>query len=171
MKNNSLLSGGNMVSAWQVLDKDLYSRGGVFVFSYPQWNDKFKLREVKKGVRVGKVYSYVYGKDKDLNPTSEVWWMLYPVEGGKYEYVKHTPKSFDFKSLQQQGTLTIPQEEEKKKEEEEEDKGFFEKLEEDLVGGFQKTGKTILWIGGSALALYLGLKLYGEYKRQKLKVP
>lgn len=100
---------GDLFSADQVVDKELFARRTVVVRTLP--NDGARvLRTVAPGERVGRVFSFVGGTGG-----RPLWWQLY--DNGTLAFVQHDPGAFDRVALTDQGALTVADERKKREEE------------------------------------------------------
>lgn len=135
-----------VVSISQLLDKDLFASAGepINIRSNPSAKGTI-LAKIKAGDRIGKVSTWVEGKDATGNKDGSIWLQLYEKYGnpsGFGGWVKYMPDAFDWKMLKQQGAMT--QEEEIK---EKQDKN------KTLMDDIKEAGKWILlaWVAGKAL--------------------
>lgn len=107
-----------------------------------------EISTIKKGNIVGRVYSYIRGKN-GINGAynGKIYWALEEKVNGKLVFVLHEVGAFDLDSLKEQGIQT---EAEKEEEKNEEDKPFYEKITENLGSGLKK----VLIIGGIGFLVY-----------------
>jgi len=147
----------DIVSVDQVIGKDLWAKKKVNAMNRPS-DFAGVMKEIGAGEKVGRVYSWVWGKDSNGNNTDEIFWMIDKDTNKPYfTYVKHNPSAFSWKDLKQQGALTV---EEEIEEEEEKDMSFTDKIWRDI----KKTAKPVLIVGGILGVTYAGVKIYKAYK-------
>lgn len=115
---------GTLIDSSQVIGKTLAAAKTVYMYSYPESKPEYYLYKITPGNTIGEVYSYVVRNGLK-------WWM-FQLSNNKYGYVLHTPDSFSFSVLKQQGTQTVEEQEEEKKEE---NKTVIEKTI-DRIGAF-----------------------------------
>ena len=138
------------INVGQLIDKTAFASSDMYVRRLPSVTGQI-FAKLKKGDRVGKIYSWVGGRDKDNKKDGTVWLMLYDsdakrfgakVEKGEGAYFRSDLGTLDWKAFQEQGAKTV---EEEIKEKENKDKDWTDKLLE--------AGKWILlaWVGTSAL--------------------
>jgi|CXWL01.1.fsa_nt_gi hypothetical protein len=136
------MPGGNTVNLGQLIDKDLFASANVNVRRNASLTAPI-LTNVKKGTRVGRMYSWVYGKT-DGKKNNDIWFQLYDDYGaGKQSsFVLFNPSYFDWKTLKEQGVKTVKEEEEEKKDK---DKTWVDQL--------MDAGKWVLiaWVGTEAI--------------------
>lgn len=149
-------------SAADVVGKDLFAKVNINVRSNAT-TESTKLATIKAGERVGTVYSYVYGKDKNGQRDGTVWWQLDGKFGGKTGYVKHQVGWYDVKALEAQG---LQSEEEKQQEKDDADKPWYEKLAEEIKGDI---GKVLLIGAGVYVVVKLGTSAIEQHNSNKPK--
>ena len=155
-----------LVNVREFFDKDIFvsnSVKSINVRRSPSLTGEI-LGVVKKGERIGKVKTWVYGLDAKGNNNTEIWFQLYEKyknPSGFGAYVKFSASVIDSKTLRQQGLKTteerLKEEEEKKKEGEED---WFDRL---LDG----VGKILPWV---AVAYVAGQGLKGRASRPETRV-
>lgn len=141
----------------EIIDKDLYAKMKVNLREFPQWEGPGAGRiayRANVGDRLGTVYSWVYGYDKNGKKNNDIWFLI---EGpdGKRVYAKFSKGAFDVKKLREQGAMNVTEQKEAK---DEESKAWYEKIAD-------KIGKALPLIGLGIAAVYLG----GKYIDKKVK--
>jgi len=134
-------------NALQILDKTLYSKKNLIAYmGSPGSTNTFKIAPNQM---IGRVYSYVYPKDK-----SAVYWMFFTgndSKNGKVFYVPHEEGAFDLKVLKEQGTKTVEQQVQEKQDKEDlENKGTF-RYYVDKWAAPVAVGTGILYIAGQVI--------------------
>jgi hypothetical protein len=145
------IAGGDVYDVSDIIDKTLFPKYTVDVYSNTPDKGGKKIGVIKGGNPAGTVYSWVQD-----SVTKKIWWQFQGA--GSFYYIEHAAGRFDVSNLKQQGVLTVAEkiEVEKKKEQEQNqaDRPWYEKLGE----GVSDTLKTGLWIVGGAIVLGAILK-------------
>jgi hypothetical protein len=145
---------GDLVSLDQFIDKTIIAKVKLNVRSYPSTTGSI-IAVIPRGNNVGRVYSWVKGKDKEGKNDGSYWFMYWDKFNGKTGYTIIEGKYYDLTALKDQGVKSVKEViEEKKKKEEEENKSWFEKIFGDLN---LKDGIKKVLIGGAII--YVVVKL------------
>lgn len=149
-----------LVNLSQIMDKDIFVSKSVKEINVRRGASITSniLGTVKKGERIGRVYTWVYGYDaKGNKDQTQIWLQLYEKynnPSGFGAYVKLAPYVLDEKSLREQGVKTVAEikkEEEEKKDKE--DDSWLDTLGKGLGKGLKKVAPWILvaYLGGKAI--------------------
>lgn len=144
------------IKVTQLLDKDIFvsnSVKSVNVRRNTSVNSDL-LASIKRGERIGKVYTWAYGLDaKNNKDETQIWLQLYEKynnPSGFGAWVKLAPYILDTKSLRDQGVKTTAEqtkeEEDKKKNE---NMTWFDKLGEGVKSILPWVA--VVYIGGKAI--------------------
>lgn len=124
----------------QIVDKTLIAKKPVPIKRLPL-DTAPTVYTVKPGETVGVVYSWV-------SRDGSIWWEYYDSNKNAY-YTKHEPGTYDIKSLEAQGTISLEQQQDETKKDESPVTYYLDKLTTPLVWG---------------IVLYMGVKIYKELK-------
>ena len=139
-----------LVNISQLYDKDIFARKRTNLRNAPSMDLGKIIRVVDAGSKIGRVQTYVNGYTTAYSQKDgSIWLSLYPIPGennNKPVYVKFFSDMLDWKTLQEQGAMTV---EEQKAAEEEKNKSTFDKIS-DFVA---TNGKWLLlaWVAKSAV--------------------
>jgi len=145
-----------IVNIAQLIDKDIFVSNSVKSINIRRgaYITSDILGSVKKGDRIGRVFTWAYGRDaKGNKDESQIWIQLYEKynnPSGFGAWVKLAPYILDTKSLRDQGVKTVAQikkEEEEKKQKE--DETWIDKIGKGLKKALPIVA--LVYLGGKAI--------------------